>query len=498
LRKPVSFAADGYTPVDGLSSKLSIYLRSSGASLLATVVSKASGFASVWLLNRILVKGAYGNYEFAFTVVSLLLLLGSGGLNHAVMYRLSRLDAPPEELDGHDFAGAALGWSLIISMLFAGGVFVGAPYIEALASNEDLAFWVSLLAFLMPIGVAREVYKSWFKARQRIPEALIMGKMFPALGKVTFLCTVWVVWQTPKGVVAAVLLSELIPLLIWYARSPVNPLNLWGELSSWDVWYSLKLAVTRGVSKTVKQADILMVGLLATAEATAEYVVAAKIALILVIVHKILNTVLRPRIGQFLAKGSWKKIAKEYDQSRSIALIFSLLGACFLILFGEPILRLFGEYSAAYPALVVLAAGYVITSSFGMAGGYLNIAGYAGWTLTTTVSLLVVNLSLNYVLIPIYGSTGAATATFISYILVNIMTTGIIYYLDRLKVYPLGVAGVTTGVVAIMGALAAGLIGRTLAAAATCVSSLGILYLKKRRLEPILREIGRIAFLAKK
>lgn len=481
-----------------LSSKLSIYLRSSGASLLATVVSKAAGFGSVWLLNRILVKGAYGNYEFAFTVVSLLLLLGSGGLNHAVMYRLSRIDAPPEKIDGHDFAGAALGWSLIVSTLFAGGVFFGAPYIEALAGNEDLAFWVSLLAFLMPIGVAREVYKSWFKARQRIPDAILMGRMFPALGKVGFLGVAWLVWQSPQGVVVAILLSELLPLLIWYGRSPVNPLNLWGELSSWDVWYSLKLALTRGLSKTVKRADILMIGLLAAAEATAEYVVAAKVALLLVVVHNILNNVLRPRIGRFLGQDNWDAISREYDQSRTVALVFSLFGACFLILFGEFVLKLFGEYSTAYPALVVLSAGYVLTGSFGMCGGYLNIAGYAGWTLTTTVSLLVLNLGLNYALIPMYGATGAAIATFVSYAVVNTVTTGVIYYLDELKVYPPGIAGVTTGVVAIMGALAAGLIDRSLAAFATGIALLGILYLKKHRLEPVLREVGRAAFSTKK
>jgi O-antigen/teichoic acid export membrane protein len=475
--------------VADLSSKLSIYLRSSGASLLATVVSKASGFASVWLLNQILVKGAYGNYEFAFTVVSLLLLLGSGGLNHAVMYRLSRLDAPPEELDGHDFAGAALGWSLIVSMLLAGGVFVGAPYIEALAGNEDLAFWVSLLAFLMPIGVTREVYKSWFKARQRIPEAIVMGKMFPALGKVGFLGAAWVVWQTPQGVVAAILLSELIPLLVWYGRSPVNPLNLWGELSSWDVWYSLKLAVTRGLSKTVKRADILMIGLLATAEATAEYMVAAKVALLLVVVHNILNNVLRPRIGRFLGQDKWEAISREYDQSRTVAFLSALLGTGVLMLFGEPILTLFGDYEAAYPVLLVLTASHVVHTSFGMCGGYLNIAGYAGWTLGTTVSLLVFNVVLNYTLIPLYGAMGAAIATLTSYTTVNLITAGAVYYLDDLKVYSLKVGSITVAIVALIGALATGMLGMGGATVGIAAATLAILYLKSERLLPIVREI---------
>lgn len=434
-------------------------------------------------------KGAYGNYEFAFTVVSLLLLLGSGGLNHAVMYRLSRLDAPPEELDGHDFAGAALGWSLIVSTLFAGGVLVGAPYIEALAGNEDLAFWVSLLAFLMPIGVAREVYKSWFKARQRIPEAILMGKMFPALGKVGFLGAVWLVWQTPQGVVTAILLSELIPILIWYGRSPVNPLNLWGQLSNWDVWYSLKLAVTRGLSKTVKRADILMIGLLATAEATAEYVVAAKIALLLVVVHNILNNVLRPRIGRFLGQENWDAIAREYDQSRTVAFVFALLGTSVLVLFGEPILALFGDYETAYSVLVVLTASHVVHTSFGMCGGYLNIAGYAGWTLVTTISLLVFNVVMNYTLIPLYGAMGASIATLISYTTVNLITSLIVYFIDGVKVYSLEVGGIAILAVVLIGALATGMLGVREVAVGIGASTLAILYLKSGRLLPIVREI---------
>lgn len=472
-----------------LSSKLSIYLRSSGASLAAMVVSKASAFGTVWLLNRVLAKGAYGNYEFAFTIVGLLLLVGSGGFNHAVMYRLSRLDSPPEKLDGHDFAGAALGWSLIVSVLFAGGVFVGAPYLEALAGNEDLAFWVSLLSFLIPIGVAREVYKSWFKARQRIPEAVLMGKMFPALGKVAFLGGVWVAWPTPQGVVSAILLSELVPLLIWYGRSPVNPLNLWGELSSWDVWYALKLAATRGLSKTVKRADILMIGLLAAAEATAEYVVAAKIALLLILVHNILNNVLRPRIGRFLGEENWEAISREYDQSRTVSFLSALIGTGVLVLIGKPILALFGDYEAAYSVLVVLTASHVVHTSFGMCGGYLNIAGYAGWTLGTTILLLIFNVILNYTLIPLYGGMGAAIATLASYAAVNLIAAGAVYYLDGLKIYPPEVAGITVAVVALIGALATGMLGISVATVGVGTATLATLYLKSEQLLPIIREI---------
>lgn len=472
-----------------LSSKLSIYLRSSGASLVATVVSKGSGFASIWLLNQILTKGAYGNYEFAFTIVSLLLLLGSGGLNHAVMYRLSRLDSPPEELDGHDFAGAALGWSLLISAFLAVLVFVGAPFIEALAGNEDLAFWVSLLSFLIPIGVARGVYQAWHEARQRIPESIFMGKVLPALTKVVLLSAAWLLWPTAESVIGAILLSELGPLMGWYMRTPVSPFRLRGQFSSWDVLYSVKLALTKGLSKTLKSADILMMGFLASAEGTAEYVVASRIALILLLAHNILNSILRPRIGRFLSKENWAAVEKEYDQARSVALIFALSAACFLAFSGQWVLGLFGEYEAAYSVLMVLVATHVMSTSFGMCGDYLNIAGYPGWTLTTTVVLLALNVSLNFVLIPFLGATGAAFATLISFAIVNLIIVALVLYLDSVRVYTFQLALPIAGIVVGSAVSAFGVLDPTLLGGAFVILTTLIIVQKVNLLAPIVRAV---------
>jgi len=476
-----------------LSSKLSIYLRSSGISLLAKVVANGSGFASVWLLNRILVKGAYGNYELAFTIVALSVLVGSGGLNHAVMYRLSRVDAAPEELDGHDFAGAALGWSLLLSCAVVLVLTFGAPYVETLGGNENLGFWISLLAFLIPIKVAKAVYNSWYKARQRIPEAITMGAMLPALGKAGFLGSVWLVWPTPAGVVVAVLLSELIPLLIWYARTPINPLHLGGQFSSWDVWYSLKLALTKGLSKTLKRADVLMVGFLAAAEATAEYVVAAKIALLLVVAHQMLNGILRPRIGRFLGQKRPEAIQREYDQSRTVALLFALSGMAFFAILGKPILEIFGEYSSAYPVLMILAASHVVKVSFGMCGGYLNIAGYAGWTLTTTLSLLLANISVNYLLIPAFGALGAAYATLFSFSMVNILVAYVVRKLDGLKIYSFELSYVSVGVVTLVSLKVSNLVGPRTTFVVLVLIIIATLYVKSKRLIPMAKKVLEIS-----
>lgn len=439
-----------------IGKKASIYLRSSSTGLLSQVVTKLSGFAAVWLLNHILMKGAYGDYEFALALVSMLLILGSGGLQYVAMYRLSRIDAAPETLAGRNLAGALLGWSLILSGLVSLAVGGMAPVVASASGKPELAYWIAGLALLIPIRVALGLYRNWYRARQLVAEALVFGRMGPKATQVLLLVGVWLMWPTPEGVVAAVLLGEAIPLLIWVIRSPLTPIPRIDFLSGWDVQYAAKLMFTRGLSKSVKRTDVLMMGALATSAATGGYVVASKVAMLLLVGHQLMNLILTPRIGHFIAEDDWTAVQEEYHQCRVLALAFSLMGGAFLATFGGWILSWFGDYASAHPVLLILLATYITHVSFGMCGGYLNIAGYAGWTLATTALVLLMNIALNYVLIPVIGGQGAATAMFASFLLTNLLTAYLVKRLDDVQTYSLWVGGLTAPAACSLGLAAQG------------------------------------------
>ena len=425
-----------------IDQKLSVYLKSSGTGLVSQVVTKISAFAAVWLLNRILMKGAYGDYEFALALVSMLLILGSGGLQYVAMYRLSRLDAAPETLAGRNLAGALLGWSLLLSGLVALAVGGLAPLIASASAKPELAYWVAALALVIPIRVALGLYRNWYRARQLVAESLVLGRMGPKVAQVLLLGGAWLAWPTPEGVVTAVLLGEAIPLLIWIVRAPLTPIPRIDLLSGWDVQYAAKLMFTRGLSKSVKRTDVLMMGALATSSATAGYVVASKVAMLLLVGHQLMNLILTPRVGRFLDQEKKEAIQQEYHQSRVVGLSFAMGGACALAIAGPWVLSLFGDYAEALPVILILTATYIIQVSFGMCGGYLNIAGYANWTLATTGMVLVLNIVLNIVLIPVVGASGAALAMLVSISMTNAFTAYLVLRLDGVQTYSRWIAGV--------------------------------------------------------
>ena len=425
-----------------VGEKIGIYLKSSGTGLLSQVVTKLSAFAAVWLLNRILMKGAYGDYEFALALVSMLLILGSGGLQYVAMYRLSRLDAAPETLAGRKLAGTLLGWSLLLSGLVALAVGGLAPILASASGKPELAYWVGVLALLIPIRVALGLYRNWYRARQRVAESLVYGRMGPKVVQVLLLGGAWLAWPTPEGVVTAVVLGEAVPLLAWFVRAPLTPIPRIDLLTGWDVQYAAKLMFTRGLSKSVKRTDVIMMGALATSGATAGYVVASKVAMLLLVGHQLMNLILTPRIGRFLGKKKKEAVQQEYHQSRVLGLSFAMGGACTLAITGPWILSLFGDYAEALPVILILAATYVTQVSFGMCGGYLNIAGYPNWTLTTTGMVLLLNILLNAVLIPVLGASGAALAMLVSISATNSFTAYLVLRLDGVQTYSRWIAGV--------------------------------------------------------
>ncbi|WP_138430269.1 MATE family efflux transporter [Fodinibius saliphilus] len=414
-------------------SKFRIYFRSSSTAFISTIVTKVSAFVSVWILNQVLTKEAYGNYEFAFSLISILLILGSAGFQHIAMYRLSRIDAPPESLEGESLAGKLLKYSLMSSSLVS-LIVVGVAFIW---SGLENSFWIVGLTLLIPLKALHGIYDAWFRARQLIAESILYYEMLPAIAKVCFLCICWLIWPNIYVVVGAILLSEFLPLTVRYIMTPLNlfRVNKGSVLTLWDFKYAGQLAITTGISKTVKYADILMMGILATSTQVAEYVIASKLAFILYLAHGINNKILTPRIGNFLSNQDFASIHEEYHYSRILTLSCSFCGAIVFTLFGYQILELFGEYGNSYSTLMILCSTYLLTTSFGMSGGYLNIAGYSNLTLYTTILVLIINIGLNYWLIPILGSDGAAVAMLVSFGVTNIITSFLILYKDGVKTY---------------------------------------------------------------
>ena len=199
---------------------------------------------------------------------------------------------------------------------------------------------------------------------------------------------------------------------------------------------SAPMAISAASFLLMQSLDIMMLANFTNYELVAYYGSAVKLTMIIALVLASVNSVITPQIAELFASEKMETLRDSIK--KGTRLIFIITFPMILILGVVPsfILGFFGEnYISAKNALWILLAGQAINSLCGSVGVYLNMTGKQRPFQRILVSALILNIVLNYFLIPEFGMSGAAIATSTSMILWNIIAVIYVYKKDKIKVY---------------------------------------------------------------
>ncbi|MDI1307274.1 MAG: MATE family efflux transporter, partial [bacterium] len=163
-------------------------------------------------------------------------------------------------------------------------------------------------------------------------------------------------------------------------------------------------------------------------ETVAYYAVAMKLVSVLFMINNSVYISVSLKIAQLYTDKNRAELLRALKHSARIIFLFTLPVVLFVCLFSENILYFFGEnYIQGKQALLILMAGQLLASFFGVSAIYLNMTGRQSIFQIVLIFAVLVNLILNIILIPIYSITGAAIAFVSSLLFWNIVTAIIIY-----------------------------------------------------------------------
>jgi len=161
--------------------------------------------------------------------------------------------------------------------------------------------------------------------------------------------------------------------------------------------------------------DILMLGYFTNASTVGLYHPAARTAGLLQALLMSFISIYAPMISQFHSEKNILKMNQTYKMVSRWLLVFSIPISIMFILFPENILSLFGkEYISSSNVLIILTIATLLQAIFGAASPTLGMSGFTRLILINTSIAFILNLGLNYTLIPLYGINGAAYATLIT------------------------------------------------------------------------------------
>jgi O-antigen/teichoic acid export membrane protein len=179
-------------------------------------------------------------------------------------------------------------------------------------------------------------------------------------------------------------------------------------------WISIALPIflVEGFFNLLTNIDIILVGRFMPPDQVGIYFAAAKTMALVHFVYYAVRAGGAQRFSQYYAAGDTARLAAFARDTLHWTFWPSLAIVILLIIFGEPLLSLFGpSFSAGYILIPLLSIGILVRASIGPAETLLIMAGQQTISAWIYGATFLIAVSLNVLLIPRMGLVGAAVAT---------------------------------------------------------------------------------------
>ncbi len=163
--------------------------------------------------------------------------------------------------------------------------------------------------------------------------------------------------------------------------------------------------------------DTVMIGFIINDYEVGIYTAAVKIRVILATLVTSVGTVLLPRMSYYVANKQWDEFKRLIKKSYETLIMFSLPTAIYFMLAAKPSIMLLSgtEYMGSILPMQILMPVVIISSLVNITGLQILIPTGGEWKYTISVVCgALVDLVLNFFMIPQYGAVGAAIATLIA------------------------------------------------------------------------------------
>lgn len=195
--------------------------------------------------------------------------------------------------------------------------------------------------------------------------------------------------------------------------------------------YGFLIALTSFGWLIITQTDVLTLTYLSTLENVGLYNVALPLSLLLLLFMRPIIAVYYPYVTSLVAQKKFSALGDAITLVYRYIFAFLLPFSLILIVFPEEVISfLFSEkYIAAAPVLSYLSIGMLFYALSLFNSIVFNGLGKAKYMACCVGGIAILNLLLNIILIPIFGITGAALATMVSYILLSVISCFLLYRL---------------------------------------------------------------------
>lgn len=421
------FSGDETGTIVGRGTASAFVVKMTGAGLV---------FISNILLARMLGADEYGFYVYVLSLMLVLVLAGKFGLESTSIRYVAAYNANKEWglLQGFFRWSSRIATASSIAVAIVGFTTV---LLFGARDQERMLLLFSISFFLIP-----------FTALLIVRSAVLQGfkKVVMAQGPISILLPillvagVFAVWLASDGKAGAVSAMSVHLFATGISLGVVfyfTHLSFPQEAMYVDTKYRTKewtstafsLLAISGFFVVIEQTDIIIVGLFHGATNSGVYAAANKVASLIASGLIIVNVIAAPMISHLYVLGNIVELKRVVRLASIFSFGIALPVGAIIFLCGGWIMTLFGSrFSEGYTALIILTIGQLVNALAGSVGFFMTMTGKEKAMAWIAGSCAVLNVALNFILIPPFGMEGAAVSKAFS---VTIWNVGLVVYIFR-------------------------------------------------------------------
>jgi len=415
------------------------------------------GFRYIYALMvaKILGPKSFGIFMLGFTIISFAAMISRLGLDSGVIRYVSIYNGLDDKKRVKGTIVQALIWSFMAGVLVAVVLFAGATFLSVRVFNKpELRRVITVLSFSLPFLSTMMVAQACTQGLKIMKYAVCSRRIFWPLSNIVLAILSCIVGLGLIGIVVAnaasnfltCVLSFLFLLKCFANTRSVKAVCETGKLFR----FSIPVLAVNFLAFLIMWTDTLMLGYFKTSFDVGVYNAVTRTALLISVILASFSAIFAPIVSDIYYKKDMQLLSKLFKAVTRWNFVIGFPVSLLIIIFSKTLITIFGqEFVAGYIPLMILAFSQLVNVSTGSVGVVLVMSGRQNLMMYNTIGICLLNIFLNYLLIPSYGIIGASLASGISIIISNIVM--LLEVLILLKIHPYSLQflkSVVSGIVA--------------------------------------------------
>lgn len=397
---------------------------------IVTYVGIALGFIStIYLYPNFLEPDQYGLTRLLLSVSFVFTQFAHLGMNNTAIRFFPYFEDDKNNHNG--FLFLILVVPITGFILFLGIIFFFDDLLISYYNSS--AFFEEYYLLLIPIVFGLlyfEVINSYVRARLHSVPGSIISEVILRLITIILLVLFWFEWigfdEFMIGFACSYIIQPILLLLFLFKKGELflkpNFAYLKTTLVKRMANYGLFAVLGGMTTLIVNNIDIIMLGSLAGLTETGVYAIAFYIGSVIIVPQRSIGKIAPALVAKHLKEKNYAEIERIYKSSSINQMVPGLLMFIGVVANLHNLNEILPKaYANGSAVIIIIGLSKLIDMTAGINGAIILNSRYYRFDLFSMILLIVFSISLNYLLIPLYGITGAAIATASSLLIYNII-----------------------------------------------------------------------------